>query len=661
MFCPNCGAKVDQEHKFCSQCGVQFAQKIRIPPESNAKDIIVKLNKDPLWLHILGGKRPSVFASVLMIIVGFVVCGIGYSIYENSTIQQFLNMRHGEYMELYGHGELTPTQWAMAIGGALVDILGIALFYVGLVACLDKVKPANRQKFILAKIIAIILCAVTFVGEVFVHCIISGNEKWRPSLWDYLILCVICRAIWKGIVGSKHNDQNIDVGNTQSCCRNHIFGCAKFVIVIVIIICATIAILAIFQNDERIMDDHKRTATAQATELWLDDIDEVRKPQKADHMAQSQHIRPYTADHSPSAATYQEQIIINEANGHETLDEKLGREFVGVSDEELARLAAMASEYDFSNMSDEELAKIAAMAPDPIGINDGGEEREGAGKFNFDGVSDEELARLASYAPKESDAPRTDKLSYALTKELGSILDGVDSQVVAKIIEMVKCEGFNSNAIKRSAINIIREMQVEQQHQRYSAFLGWIQITIPKFLCFCIPPSMDLEESLYNNLEFKRGEVVLDIDLFVVPFVARTHQLNLDGAGKNTASFAVKVFPANRRIGNFLNNLTAERLELLNQRAYRQTTQDLMETNGSDNNWSIGTWYPVERVCVEGLNGYKSSFIKQRKHGYAVCVVQYYVACNDNVYEITFTYQDCDKGYWSQQLDLFMRRIKFYR
>lgn len=202
MFCQKCGMEAESGYRFCQRCGVPLNSSLNKSKTENAVPKVLSQEKFPLWRRLLGGRNPSYLVSVLMIIGGVIVCGIGYSLVDNSTFLQMINMRDFEYARIYGHVGMTQRQWSMAIFGLIINIVGIVSAYIGIVASLDRVKPTNLQNPFIAKLIAIVLCAVVFFMAIVIRILLTDG-KGRMSIWDYLILYAIWRAIWRGIVGTK--------------------------------------------------------------------------------------------------------------------------------------------------------------------------------------------------------------------------------------------------------------------------------------------------------------------------------------------------------------------------------------------------------------------------------------------------------------------------
>lgn len=152
------------------------------------------------------GVNKSVYKYIIIVVVGIVMCSIGYIMLSGSTFLQWIGMRESEYVELYGRATLTEGQWWIAIFGILINITGIVMVYIVMKSCVKIIKPANRQDSCLAKIVAVALCIVAFVIAVTWRLFV-GDGRSHMSIWDYLILCVVCRGIWRGIVGDKKSKE----------------------------------------------------------------------------------------------------------------------------------------------------------------------------------------------------------------------------------------------------------------------------------------------------------------------------------------------------------------------------------------------------------------------------------------------------------------------
>ena len=82
MFCQKCGMKAESGYRFCQRCGVPLDSSINRSKTESAVPKVQPEEKLPLWKRLLGGKHPSCWVSVLMIIGGVIVGGIGYSLVD---------------------------------------------------------------------------------------------------------------------------------------------------------------------------------------------------------------------------------------------------------------------------------------------------------------------------------------------------------------------------------------------------------------------------------------------------------------------------------------------------------------------------------------------------------------------------------------------------
>lgn len=143
------------------------------------------------------------FMSIALLkILGYLlICGIGYTLLKKSTLLQWINMRSSEYAGLYVNTDLTDLQWILAITGIIINISGIAMAYRSIKSTLSKIRPANRQDSIKAKIVAILLCVLVACLVIIVFTLSLDGGLKGVSIWDILIVGAIFKAIWVGIVG----------------------------------------------------------------------------------------------------------------------------------------------------------------------------------------------------------------------------------------------------------------------------------------------------------------------------------------------------------------------------------------------------------------------------------------------------------------------------
>jgi hypothetical protein len=182
------GTKIASDCKLVQRCDRSLkSQKFYLKKQGET----YQLFKDFLYVGV----------SVLKIFGCLLICGIGYSLLQNSTLIEWANMRSSEYARIYGNTELTDLQWIIAVIGAIMNISGIGLAYKSLKSVLSKIKSANRQNSIQAKVIAVLLCIfVVYLAMIVFISVLDGGLK-GVSIWDVLIICALFKAIWIGVVG----------------------------------------------------------------------------------------------------------------------------------------------------------------------------------------------------------------------------------------------------------------------------------------------------------------------------------------------------------------------------------------------------------------------------------------------------------------------------
>lgn len=202
MKCPVCGYMAETGYRFCQKCGHSFSTVVQTTSKANDGPVVTGTDNRRFWQRITFGMDKSVGGCIAMIVVGVIICSIGYAMLSGSTFLQWSGMRESQYIEIYGHAGLTSGQWCLAVVGVAVDLMGIVMAYVAIKSCLEKIKPANRQDSSIAKVVAIVLCIVAFMIAASWRSFV-GDGKSHMSIWDYLILCAVWRGIWRGVVGDK--------------------------------------------------------------------------------------------------------------------------------------------------------------------------------------------------------------------------------------------------------------------------------------------------------------------------------------------------------------------------------------------------------------------------------------------------------------------------
>ena len=206
MKCPKCGYKAEADYRYCQRCGHPLSAVAQEVPKPSVNLCAEVTFKRRLWQRITFGLDKSIGGCIALIVVGVVMCGIGYTILSWSTLLQWSEMRTSEYVRLFGQTDLTPGQWCLAGVGIAINVTGIVVAYIAIKSCMDRIPSANRQDSGLAKVVAILLCVVVFVIASLLKSAIC--DRGTPlSIWDYLIICAVWRGIWRGIVGVKKTKQ----------------------------------------------------------------------------------------------------------------------------------------------------------------------------------------------------------------------------------------------------------------------------------------------------------------------------------------------------------------------------------------------------------------------------------------------------------------------
>ena len=236
MYCPYCGQLLADGFKFCPKCGKQMpdiqnkgVEQINVQQVQNwnrgysRKEMSRQECPNSQWWKFWVKKDRAVWISLLMLILGLVISSFGY----------FVAMAAKE------QGCSTSPEWFAFALGCLIDILGMATIYSGLLSLLHKIKPAQRSGSIGAKIVAIVLCVVLYLLFTFV---VGATGAKHFSVWDFLIFFAFCSAIWRGIVGEKtgrdRKEQNEHSVREDVPDMEVVLGCWIVLIVIIAVVIA---------------------------------------------------------------------------------------------------------------------------------------------------------------------------------------------------------------------------------------------------------------------------------------------------------------------------------------------------------------------------------------------------------------------------------------
>ena len=191
---------------FSNKQGVEVALDSRLHKRSGTSlDSYKNDSKNGIKKYVLNYLFMSI--ALLKILGYLLICGIGYRLLKKSTLLEWINMRSSEYAGLYGNTNLTDLQWVIAVAGIIINISGIAMAYRSIKSTLSKIRPANRQDSLKAKIVAILLCVLVACLVIIVFTLSLDGGLKGVSIWDILIVGAIFKAIWVGIVGPTNHSR----------------------------------------------------------------------------------------------------------------------------------------------------------------------------------------------------------------------------------------------------------------------------------------------------------------------------------------------------------------------------------------------------------------------------------------------------------------------
>ena len=226
MFCPYCGEQLSDGFKFCPKCGKQVSglndngvlpnkSEDQEPAAPNAGGVQPPPQKrfKSQWWKFWVKKERSALKSCGMLVLGFIVAAVGDSVATVSTVFFYLDNRSSEYSRLLGQSSPTSLQWIIFVVGCLIDIFGMAVLYSGLMSLLHKIKPARRSGSVVAKAVAVSLCVAVYL---LISLAVQAMGAKHMTIWDFLIFCAICSAIWRGVVGEKVPEDRQVIVNMDS-------------------------------------------------------------------------------------------------------------------------------------------------------------------------------------------------------------------------------------------------------------------------------------------------------------------------------------------------------------------------------------------------------------------------------------------------------------
>ena len=71
-------------------------------------------------------------------------------------------------------------------------------------------------------------------------------------------------------------------------------------------------------------------------------------------------------------------------------------------------------------------------------------------------------------------------------------------------------------------------------------------------------------------------------------------------------------------------------------------------------------WYPIQKVSLDGLSGYRIALLFQQKSSSPVYLEEYKLDSGKRIHTITFSYRQSEESFWKEDYDTIKRRIKFH-
>jgi len=233
MFCPYCGFEIADGFRFCPKCGKampdiggksptadpcpigRYAQSRNTDQNADgwnrahAKQSCKTRAHQPQWRkRFIVDCETSNKKCLMLVVLGVIVCMVGWSIIDASTVYASFQIRDSEYLRQYGQNGPSFLQWLAFLVGLMLDIGGIAYVYIAWSRLMSRVRPIWNLPPIIAKPIAIAMCVIVYVALIAILTLLKGTA--RPSVWDYLIFVAMCKAIWRFFVREMNQGANIN-------------------------------------------------------------------------------------------------------------------------------------------------------------------------------------------------------------------------------------------------------------------------------------------------------------------------------------------------------------------------------------------------------------------------------------------------------------------
>lgn len=192
---------------------------------------------------------------------------------------------------------------------------------------------------------------------------------------------------------------------------------------------------------------------------------------------------------------------------------------------------------------------------------------------------------------------------------------------------------------------------------------GWTKIEIPGFVTVDIPPTIELQKGAYKSFKETVAKVSLNLDLRDQALTFQQAGLNdlEEGSTRRYARIIFKSFYDKKSDFDLLDeDMTPEVLKLIEEDEYAKLNKSLEQMKRSGLAASkIIKWYPVQKIWLGGLLGYRTAYLRQLKSNPPVFVEEYKLVCGRYLHSITFSYRQSEESFWKKDYAEIKRRIMF--
>ena len=192
---------------------------------------------------------------------------------------------------------------------------------------------------------------------------------------------------------------------------------------------------------------------------------------------------------------------------------------------------------------------------------------------------------------------------------------------------------------------------------------GWTLIEVPDYVTVDIPPTMELQKGVYKEMKEALTKRIYHLDARSQALVFQQAGLN-DNEEGSTQRYARIIFKSYYdKNGNFdfsEEELVPEVLKLLEVDEYKKIQKSLDQVARSGFvKPKLIKWYPITKVQLGGLIGYRIACIRQQGSMPPVYTEQYKVGVGKYLHTVTFSYRQSEESFWKSDYAEIKRRIKF--